>query len=73
VELVEVLFAAPIRSETDIARVFRGLRQEEQILHWLEVGVESKSLHLLGAVASGRFEWRRAARFQAILTRIGFQ
>lgn len=72
--IVDELLAAPIRSEADIARVFCGLRQEDETLHWLEMGVERRCLFLLRGLSEPRFDWLRPhPRFRAVLARMGLQ
>jgi TolB-like protein/Flp pilus assembly protein TadD len=70
--LIEQLQAAPIRSETDIARVYCGLRDHEKTLESLEAAAESHCLYLLRTVADPRFDWLIGnPRLDAIWKRMG--
>ena len=70
--LLKQLRAGPIVAASDLARVYCGLRDEQQTLHWLEQAARSKCMYLLRVTGDPRFDWLvPSSRFQAILHQMG--
>ena len=67
-QILRELAAQEPSSALDIARIYVGLRDEEESLRWLETASKERSIHLLAVPADNRFDWlRRHPRFQNVI------
>lgn len=70
--LLKKLKTGPIVAASDLARVYCGLQDKSQTVHYLEVAARSKCMYLLRVTGDPRFDWLLTQpRFRAILHTMG--